>query len=64
MILLIFSIEEPRDTSTVEPIVQAVVEDCRLHLSGITEIKGFIAVDKAADEILAIINPIERESNG
>lgn len=52
------------DIAMVEPVVQAVVEDCRLHLSGITEIKGFIAVDEAADEILAIINPTKGESNG
>lgn len=63
MILLVFSIEEPRDTSMVEPIIQAVVEDCRIHISKeITEVKGFIAVDKAANEILDILNPKEEVS--
>lgn len=62
MILVIFSIEEPIDVEAIQPIIQAVVEDCRTHMSHLTEVKGFIAVDKAADEILAVVN--SKESNG
>lgn len=55
MIFVGFSIEEPLDRTLVEAVIQAVVEDCRIHLSHLTEVKGFIAVDDAADQILAIL---------
>lgn len=61
MILLIFSIEEPHDTSAVEPIISAVLEVCRPALSHLTEVKGYITVDKASDEIMAVVNSKDGE---
>lgn len=56
MMLVVFQIDEPLDREAVQPIIEAVISIARPALAQVvSDLKGFIAVDEAADEIMATI---------
>lgn len=64
MIAVVFIIDEPLDKSTIEPIIETIASEANRELGKITRIRGYIAVDKAADEVTSIFErPVNNEGS-